>query len=55
VPARKNSLNEGHGFSRAVKSHSYDGFARLGGMPDEIGTSCSAEVLVVTKKFAANH
>jgi hypothetical protein len=24
---RKNSLNEGHGFSRAVKSHSYEGFS----------------------------
>jgi hypothetical protein len=23
---RKNSLNEGHGFSRAVKSHSHEGF-----------------------------
>ena len=23
---RKNSLNEGHGFRRAVKSHSYKGF-----------------------------
>jgi hypothetical protein len=24
--AAENSLNEGHGFSRAVKSHSYEGF-----------------------------
>jgi hypothetical protein len=44
---RKNSLHEGHGFhgspgqvSRAVKSHSYEGFScevRLWGIPDEIG------------------
>jgi hypothetical protein len=24
---RKNSLNEGHGFSRAIKSHSNEGFS----------------------------
>jgi hypothetical protein len=26
VGLRKNALYEGHGFSRAVKSHSYEGF-----------------------------
>jgi hypothetical protein len=60
----KTLLNEGHGFSHAVQSHSDEGFrvcVRYGSwdMPDEIGyLSRPLQALrywLVPKKFAGNH